>query len=210
VLFIETIWVFVLAASYPCAQKGFPKGPTGAVPLYMAGLSVSIVSPSSFTRSSRELRAYHEWQPEPEHALEVQRVRAAVHLLEAESARGGRVDDSSFARKLAKSRYKLWRLTLKKTGIDKTRRTFESALAFADNRNSAAIWVEYAQVQIGVGAYPQALSILDRVVEEFPTYPQRGAVLQLRASVWFHLDKFDDCVNCYRSAVRRIDGVQRF
>jgi tetratricopeptide (TPR) repeat protein len=165
----------------------------------MAGLSVSIVSPSSFSRSSRELRTFHEWQPEPEHALEVQRVRAAVHLLEAELTRGGHVDDSGFARKLAKSRFKLWRLTLKKTGIDKTRRAFESALAYTDNRNNPSIWMEYAQVQIAVGAYPQALSVLDRVVEEFPTYPQRAAVLQRRASVWFHLDKFDDCLKCYRS-----------
>lgn len=160
--------------------------------------SIGLLSPSTFGKSSSKTRSYRDWATEEVHAAEEQRARGTLQLLEAELAKPGKQNDAGLARKIAKIRHKLWSFTLKKSAIEGTSTAYQRALAFAENRDQAGLWVECAVVYISFGAHAGALDLLNRIDEEFPTYVHRGRVLQLRASLWLMQGRYDDCIKCFR------------
>ena len=58
------------------------------------------------------------------------------------------------------------------------------------------------QVYISFGAFEGALSLLDRIVEEFPKFEGTARVLQIRASLWVRLARTSEAVRLFRYALR--------
>lgn len=104
-------------------------------------IAIGLTSPSSFGKASRKLRAYRDWPPDEELDAEESRLRGLVTLVEDDINRGVRAEDPKMARKLARARFKLWSLTLRKTSVEGTREAYERLLSFPSMRDNCGLWV---------------------------------------------------------------------
>jgi hypothetical protein len=160
--------------------------------------TLGLQSPSSFGKSSSKIRAWSDWPPHEEHDELQQRALAAVQLHEAELARGGRASDPQLARKFARSKFKLWSFTLKRSIVESAQEAYRRALAMPSLRDNAAMWVESALLTLSSGKHTEFGTTMERILDEQPTYVGKARLLLLRLALWLRDGKFDDAVKCTR------------
>jgi tetratricopeptide (TPR) repeat protein len=68
--------------------------------------------------------------------------------------------------------------------IPETVEAYTLALAFPANSDQPVIWWEAANLYLSQGSYEGALSILDRIILDFPDYTRINSVLICRAAVY--------------------------